>query len=438
MGVFRYSPVDFLLICAGLVFLLFDIVLDIWAAVTFYQEKAYGSLSVLLLLLIGSSVLVQAYSWLWYSYEDFERQTRVEKCLSPAQLKLLHVLQLGIYFRHAGVVEVSLCSVYSQIDDPVGVAAYLSHDLSMLRLIETFSESSPQLVLMLTIFLQRGELEPVTVLKAVGSASAIAFSVTMYHRSLRSFLPEKEKQQIISSLVYFLWNLLLISSRLAALALFASVLPCFIFTHFLCSWIVLFFFAWRSKTKFMESPFGEWIYRATVGLIWYFDWFNVVEGRTRYRTMLYHGYIVFDISLLCSLWCWKMSTDPPSFEIPLLYAVITAASVVSVYILGLLLKMIYYKCYHPNLAKDELKGDTSDKSKVGLGPTRTVTSPGDETDFTMYFSTEDKVTDVIPHPITLRAGAVEDDMDRSWPSPPPPVTTRYNRRMRKLAENFYS
>nr|XP_033493365.1 XK-related protein 8-like [Epinephelus lanceolatus] len=423
MGVFKYSPVDFVFILCGLVFLLLDIGLDIWAAVVFYQEKAYWSLGILLLLLIGSSILVQAYSWLWYSYEEFKRQTKVENCLSPSQLRLLHVFQLGIYFRHAGVVEISLCNSYSEVDDPEGTAVFLSHDLSMLRLIETFSESAPQLVLMLTIIMQRGELDPVTVLKALGSASAIAFSVTMYHRSLRSFLPDKQKQQMISSLVYFLWNLFLITSRLTALALFASVLPCFIFSHFLCSWMVLFFFVWRAKTEFMDSACGEWLYRATVGLIWYFDWLNVVEGRTRYRTLLYHGYILVDISFLCGLWCWKMSTEPPYFEIPPLYAVITAVSVVGVYILGLFFKMIYYKYSHPSLAKEELKGDTAEKSRVGQGPTRTP-FPGDETDFPISSLEDLDVEKEITY--------------RSWPSPPAPVTKRCNKRMKKLAENFYA
>ncbi|XP_059205507.1 XK-related protein 8-like [Centropristis striata] len=435
MGVFKYSPVDFLLICAGLVFLLLDIVLDIFAVVSFYQEKAYVSFGILLLLLVGSSCLVQAFSWLWYSYEDFKRETKVEKFLSQSQLGLLHVLQLGIYFRHAGVVEVSLCSSYSKLPDPQGMAVYLSHDLSLLRLIETFSESAPQLVLMLTIIMQRGELSPVTVLKAFGSASAIAVSVTMYHRSLRSFLPDKAKQQMISSLVYFLWNLLLISSRLTALALFASIFPCFIFSHFLCSWLVLFFFVWRSKTDFMESPCGEWLYRATVGLIWYFDWFNVVEGKTRYRTAFYHGYILVDISLLCSLWCWKMITEPPYFEISFLHAVITAVSVVSCYLLGLFFKMIYYKTCHPNLTKEELEGGTAEKTHVGQGPSRIKTFAGDVPDFPMSLL-EDSIPQMMT--ITMRSDEEEGVSDRVGPSQPAPDIKRYNKRMRKLAENFYS
>ncbi|KAK9526556.1 hypothetical protein VZT92_015248 [Zoarces viviparus] len=371
MGVFKFSPEDFLFTCLGLVLLLLDIVLDIVAVWDFYREEDYATLCILLLLLVGSSVLVQAFSWLWYSYEDEDqRQTTVDKCLSPFMLKFLHVLQLGMYLRHAGVVELSLCRSSSDIRE--AVAVYQSHDLSMLRLIETFSESAPQLVLMLTIMLQSGELGPVTVLKACGSASAIAFSVTMYHRSLRSFLPDKEKQRMMSSAVYFLWNLLLISSRLAALALFASVLPCFVFAHFFCSWIVLFFFAWWSETDFMDSPCGEWLYRATVGLIWYFDWFNVADGRTR--------------------------------------------------------------CYHPNLAKEELKGDAT----VGQGPTMLTTFSGDEPD-----SSISSAANEVPEEIHLQCISLNEDLDtdvanRSGPGAPAPDLKRCNKRMRKLAENFYS
>ncbi|XP_067468490.1 XK-related protein 8-like [Thunnus thynnus] len=411
MGVFKFSKVDFLFTCVGWLFLLLDVVLDICTVVSFYQEKAYVCLGILLLFLVGSSVLVQIFSWLFYSYEDFKRETKVERYLSRGKLKLLHVLQLGIYLRHLGVVEVSVRSFFTTLSDPESTAVFLNHDLSFLRLIETFSESTPQLVLMLTIILQRGDLDPITVLKALGSASAVAVSVTMYHRCMRSFLPDKEKQPPSSSVVYFLWNLFLISSRLTALALFASILPCFIFTHFVCSWLVLSFFAWRSKTDFMDKPCGEWLYRATVGLIWYFDWFNVVKGRTIYRTLLYHGYILADIVLLCSLWCWKMSTEPPSFEIPQLNAIITAACVVSVYIIGLLFKIAYYKFYHPNLAKDELKG----------GPT------GDMVD-----------GDIIPQAIILMGDADVDVTVRSMPSSPAPDVKHYSKRMRKLAENFYA
>lgn len=100
MALFHYSWVDFLFTCLGLVFLLADIGLDVAAAVSLYQERALVSLGFLLLFLLGSSLLVQAFSWLWYSYDSFKRDTTVESCLTLAQLRLLHLLQLGIYFRY--------------------------------------------------------------------------------------------------------------------------------------------------------------------------------------------------------------------------------------------------------------------------------------------------------------------------------------------------
>lgn len=247
-------------------------------------------------------------------------------------------------------------------------------------------------------------------MKAAGSASAIAFSMTMYHRSLRSFLPDKKRQNIISSMVYYLWNLFLLASRLVALALFASVLPCFIFTHFLCSWLVLFFFAWRSKTELMDSPGGEWLFRATVGLIWYFSWLNVADGKTRCRTLLYHGFILADIVLLCGLWWWKMlSMELPFFYISAPVATAVASCVIGVYVVGLALKMLYYKFFHPNIAKEDLKGHEEETIRVegGVGE--------EERDGQIF----------------LRSYGLWDDFPARLTEP------RCNKRMRQLAGNFY-
>lgn len=58
-------------------------------------------------------------------------------------------------------------SLYKDLDKDLVV--YLSHDLSMLRLVETFSESAPQLVFMLTIILRRGQFDPVTGAEKINS-----------------------------------------------------------------------------------------------------------------------------------------------------------------------------------------------------------------------------------------------------------------------------
>lgn len=80
--------------------------------------------------------------------------------------------------RHAGVAETSIHSFCGEQRGPHrDTAVYLNHDLAMLRLVESFSESAPQLVLMLAILLQRAEL------------SAVAGAARARTRSWRAFLP---------------------------------------------------------------------------------------------------------------------------------------------------------------------------------------------------------------------------------------------------------
>uniref|UniRef100_A0A3P8VNH3 XK-related protein n=1 Tax=Cynoglossus semilaevis TaxID=244447 RepID=A0A3P8VNH3_CYNSE len=392
---FNFSKLDSVFAWLGLIVFLADIVLDFVTLVFFYQTGAYWRFSILLILILGSSVLVNTYSWLWYKYDKFEREMAVETCLSPRLFHVVHVFQLGFFFppRLLTITGLTLC--LWRLGG--GYAVYRSHDFCFLKLIEAFSENSPQLLLMLTSVLHQHQAQLIQVWKALASACGIALGVTMYHRSLRSFLPDKANQKVASSLVYFSWNLFLISSRLVALALFASVLPWFIFAHFLCSWLVLFFCAWRCQTSFMDSSAGEWLFRATVGLIWYFNWLNVAKGRTRNRTLLYHGYMLLDICLLCR-WFWKMSTESN------LEKSIAVSVVVVVYVLGLILKVIYYKCIHPTLSKE--KATTEDGGVLSKG---TTAEEPEDTEVTF----------------------------RSLPGPPTP-SVEDRSRMRKLAEIFYS
>ncbi|KAK7138972.1 hypothetical protein R3I93_016174 [Phoxinus phoxinus] len=356
---FKYSLLEYLFTLVGLGFFLLDIALDIWTVVSFYQDGAYVYMAVMIFLLLGSSVLLQVFSWLWYSdsletkVENTELETKVEEFLNRHKLiKPLHFLQLGVYLRYAGVIEISTKRFLQKTNRfTEGVAVYLNHDLQMLRLFEAFSESAPQLILMMCRILQRGELELITGLKILSSAAAIASTVALYHRSMRSFLPEKRKMSWISTGVYFLWNLLLIIPRVTALALFCSVLPCYIIAHFLSLWMLLVLGVWSQKTDHMESTGWEWLFRATVGLIWYFSWFNVSTGSIKLKTFLYYGVMGLDTMMLLGFWCWKVfeytgcwSSLNPFIVIPTL---------LGLHVVGILLKMIYYTWFHPN--RDEQK-----------------------------------------------------------------------------------
>jgi len=124
---FKYSLLEYLFTLLGLFFFLADIALDIRTVVNFYQDGAYVYMTVMIVLLLGSSVLLQVFSWLWYS--DFletkletkveetklQLETKVEETKLETKLKLetkveefanrnklikpLHFFQLGVYLR---------------------------------------------------------------------------------------------------------------------------------------------------------------------------------------------------------------------------------------------------------------------------------------------------------------------------------------------------
>ncbi|XP_051519974.1 XK-related protein 8-like [Myxocyprinus asiaticus] len=406
---FHSTLLDFLLTLLGLFLFLLDVGLDVWTVVSFYQDGAYWYMAVLIFLLLGSSVLLQVFSWLWYSDGLDQLETRVENFVNGHKLiKPFHFMQLGVYLRYAGVVEISTCRLLRQTDCFYeGVTVVISHDLQMLRLIETFSESAPQLTLMISIIVHRGELTPITGLKTLASAAAIACNVVMYHRCMRACLPEKRQLGFTSSFVYFLWNLVLIIVRVIALALFSSVLPCYIVTHFISVWMLLVLVAWSQKTDFMEIWYWEWLYRATVGLIWYFSWFNIAKGNTKIKSIVYYVVMGLDTMVLLGLWCWKTVEQAGCLKPFDPYIVIPVLLVL--YFFGIGLKITYYRCLHPNCVELE-RAEPHKLGEMGREP-----ACYEETD-----------------------SAQETSPEAPPPASPAQPITGVNKRMRTMAANFYS
>ncbi|XP_077446452.1 XK-related protein 8-like [Stigmatopora argus] len=346
----KYSWIDFVFSVIGVCTFLLDWASDLWVAVEFFCHGDFLWFGTLVSLMVLSSAVLQMFSWFWLKYDrklpGFRSELGSEMVFFEDKVKiscLLHVLQLGFLCRHVSAIRQGF-RVWRRKGEGSEYAVYLTHDLSMLRLIETFCESAPQLTLMIYVVLRSNKAKTVQFVSIAASTTSIAWTVVDYHRSLRSFLPDKAKQGWGSSSVYFLWNLLLISPRVAALALFASVLPPYLLAHFALLWSCLVTWAWRQRTDFMESAGGEWLYRATVGLIWYFSWFNVAEGRTLGRSVIYHTFAAVDGGiLLTTWWCYRDPVGSRAYAWPLL------VTLPLTYLLGLLFKCVYYCCFHPKL-----------------------------------------------------------------------------------------
>ena len=151
----------------------------------------------------------------------------------------------------------------------------------------------------------------------------------------------------------------------------------------------------------MDSDAGEWLYRATVGLIWYFSWFNVSEGRTRGRSLIYHGFMAADgVVLLATWWAYR----DPALTRPYDHAL--AAALPASYLTGLALKALYYYRFHPKLGRRRTPPalEMLDSGAVG---------------FRNFAPDQGSVSSSPPPP----------------PPPPPPLL---NARMYRHAAHFYS
>uniref|UniRef100_A0A8C8EAU8 XK-related protein n=1 Tax=Otus sunia TaxID=257818 RepID=A0A8C8EAU8_9STRI len=254
--------------------------------------------------------------------------------LAASPHRCLHALKVGW----------KVCWAKAEEEEEQNRMAFLSHDISMLRLFETFLENTPQLTLLLYVILRTNKAEPSQGLGICTAFLCVTWSLLDYHQSLRSFLKDKYELSRGSSIIYFLWNLFLVCPRILTVALFALLWPYAVAVHFPLVWLAMFLWVSLQGTDFMEAPGPEQLYRAMVAVILYFSWFNVAPGRTLHRSIIYHGFILADSTLLALSWLWcRFPSDGDSYLVPLVSAALPC------YLLGLALRVTYYKWLHPNV-----------------------------------------------------------------------------------------
>ncbi|XP_015738977.1 XK-related protein 8 [Coturnix japonica] len=348
----RFGPWQFLLLAVGAAAAAWDVGADVWVAVGYARGGQPGCAALGLGLWAACSAARQACSWLWFRSDPPQLRPELPRRLLAA----MHVLQLGFFYRCCRALRLGwrLCRT-----EPTGEErshmAFVLHDISMLRLFETFLENAPQLAVLLYSVLRTNKAEPAQGMGICTAFLCVTWSLLDYHQSLRSFLQDKYEMGWGSSVIYFLWNLFLLCPRILALALFALLLPYGVAVHFLLVWLAMFIWVSLQGTDFMESPGPEQLYRAMVAVILYFSWFNVAPGRTLQRSIIYHSFILVDIALLSLAWLWGC---PIEEQHPHLKPALWAA--LSCYVLGLLLRVTYYWWLHPNVRAQPPSGDEVD------------------------------------------------------------------------------
>ncbi|XP_008846187.1 XK-related protein 8 [Nannospalax galili] len=334
---------DLVLGVVGTVAFLLDLVADLWTVGQYVLSGRYLWAALVLALLGLASVALQIFSWVWLRADHAELHGSQS---SSRYLALLHLLQLGYLYRcmHGLQQGLSLWQQEAPSEFDLDYSNFLSMDISMLRLFETFLETTPQLTLVLAIVLQSGRAQYYQWVGIVTSYLGISWALLDYHRALRTCLPSKHQLGLRSSAIYFLWNLLLLGPRVLAIALFSALFPHYVPLHFLGLWLVLLLWVWLQGTDFMPDPCSEWLYRAVVATTLYFSWFNVSDGHTRGRATIHLMFILSDNVLLVTVWVTH-STWLPNGDSLQMWLIIGGGVC---FFLGLALRLVYYHWLHPS------------------------------------------------------------------------------------------
>ncbi|XP_061569208.1 XK-related protein 9 [Cololabis saira] len=346
----QYSKNRLVLTFVGFFLYVGDIVTDTILAVNYFKEAQYVWGGMTLMFVLTGLLVTQIFSCAWFR-DDMETEGEQENCSSKAKSVAIHVFGIGIFFRYCRLLREGFKEIWMTNSPKQGHYRLfcMAADLSMLKMFEAFLESVPQLLLQLHILQENNELSVMQCLSMAFSFFNVALAVVDYRGLLRRSLPKTNKMPPgLPTAVYLLYKLGTITSLVFSYSLLLRV-SIYSTVGFALLWVVTTSWAHLCETDFCSSRALELLYRAVVGVILMFTFFNVKGQDTKNSMSTYYVlYTVINISApIVFIYC-KL-TISMFFMIALV--IIFAGS-----LLGLLCLVLYYHYLHPRTQADEVDG----------------------------------------------------------------------------------
>ncbi|XP_020928727.1 LOW QUALITY PROTEIN: XK-related protein 6 [Sus scrofa] len=366
---------DCLWIVLALLVFFGDVGTDLWLALDYYRKGDYGYFGLTLFFVLVPSLLVQSLSFRWFVQDYTGGGLGAVEGLSsrgppmmgagyghgagpsatPGAQRLcrlsvwiwqsvIHLLQMGQVWRYIRTMYLGIQSQRQKEHQRrfYWAMMYEYADVNMLRLLETFLESAPQLVLQLCIMIQKSRAETLPCVSSVTSLMSLAWVLASYHKLLRDSRDDKKSMSYRGALIHLFWRLFTISSRVISFALFASIFQLYFGIFVVVHWCAMAFWIIHGGTDFCMSKWEEILFNMVVGIVYIFCWFNVKEGRTRYRMFAYYTIVLTENAALTFLWYFYRNPETTdSFAVPALCCVFIS------FVAGISMMLLYYGVLHP-------------------------------------------------------------------------------------------
>ncbi|XP_067217043.1 uncharacterized protein [Linepithema humile] len=258
---------------------------------------------------------------------------------------LSHFLLLGFLHRYLTLFYAAMCSLRNKPSfsrDRNWVYRQES-DICMLHLFQSFMGAAPQLILQLYVIAMLHHAPLWTSLSAVASFCSLTWAVSTYMRAMHNINRERNNATWIALALQTFWRGGMLLSRIGVLVLAAVFLKAWFFLFLGLHWLFMTIWVILQKTEFCPTVWEERIYNCIIGLIYCFDFFNLCEGKSRYRVFVF--YSVFIVQNLIFLTMYALRFQGTIADT----VMVTIASLIcSSMFIGLMSMLLYYGEYHPS------------------------------------------------------------------------------------------
>lgn len=222
-----------------------------------------------------------------------------------------------------------------------------------------------QVSLQLYILLRRGSLDLtsfedlIVALSIPKSLALFAFHLLIYARYIR--VADKESAQLnwcsLGSLFFVIWRLFMLTSRILALALFASYFTRFVFVvvgiHFAASFALL----WRQECEYFEGErIKKAFFRCAIAYVHVFCFFPLEGRNTRKWGYLYYVLILIENVLMVIWWTFVTNYD-------LKFRAVMLSTEWGTFFVGVVSLVLFYRFFHPSLNTAEVGTDDIDAGR---------------------------------------------------------------------------